>query len=119
IGTVPIADSYKVSVPFPNSYKIVFDDTSLDSRVKRVATGKNDKNFLPAITINVTNTGTQSLSGLKLEYKLRTKDGLIYPLKSTINETTVYQPLEEKEFLLTGVIPVQAGSEGWQLVVTQ
>ena len=119
LGTIGIPTTYKRSVPANRSFKVVSDKGSFQTSIKRAAIGKNDKNFLPTITVVMENAGTQAVTGMNLQFQFRSKSGLYYPLKSTITETTVFNPLEKKELTLTGAVPVEAGSDGWQLVLTQ
>src|SRR5690606_10880125 len=119
LGTISVPATYNRVVPEHQSYTVIADKTSVKTHVKRTSTGKNDKNYLPNITVVMENTGSQAISGFNFQYQLRTKDGFYYPLKSTISESTVFNPLEKKEFSLTGVIPVEATADDWQLVLTQ
>ncbi|MCI3921368.1 hypothetical protein MO973_24685 [Paenibacillus sp. TRM 82003] len=119
LGTLSLPSTYKPSVPVNHSFKVISDKTNFHSLIKRVATGKNDKKYLPSITIVMQNAGTQAATGLNFQFQLRSKSGLFYPLKSTVTDTTVFNPLEKKELLLSGVIPVEAGGDGWKLVLTQ
>ncbi|TLS50554.1 hypothetical protein FE782_19515 [Paenibacillus antri] len=119
LGTINVPATYTKSVPVNRSYTVVSDKGSFNTSVKRVATGKNDKSYLPNVTIIMENAGAQAITGMNLQFQLRSKSGLFYPLKSTVTEATVFNPLEKKELTLTGVVPVEAGGDGWQLVLTQ
>ncbi len=119
LGTISIPANYNKSVPKNRSFTVVTDKSNFNTSLKRIAVGKNDKNFLPSVTVVMENVGTQSVTGVNFQFQLRSKAGLFYPLKSTLTENTVFNPLEKKELTLSGAIPVEAGSEGWQLVLTQ
>lgn len=119
LGTINIPSTYQKSVPQNKSYTVISDKTTFNTSIKRIAAGKNDKNYLPSLTVVMENAGAQAVTGLNFQFQLRSQTGLLYPLKSTVTETTVFNPLEKKELYLTGVVPVEAGGEGWQLVLTQ
>lgn len=119
LGTVSMTQQYKASVPENRSYAVISDNLNFATHIERTLVGKNDKNYLPSITFVMQNKGNQALKGLNLQFHIRTANGLFYPLKSSISDTTEFNPLEEKKLLLTGTIPVGAGEEGWDLVLTQ
>ncbi|WP_166243595.1 hypothetical protein [Paenibacillus turpanensis] len=119
LGKIEVPDQYN-SITQPGTHKTVsFSNANLDTYIERVSLNANDKYSLPFIYFELTNKSSQSVKPNGIEFMLKTKDGLLYPLTvNGITENTVIQPLETKEISLSGSIPVSAGTENWELLMT-
>lgn len=119
LGTIRIPATYHPVVPEGNAYVVTSDRASFKTSIKRIAVGRNDKNYLPTLTVVMENSGNQAVTGLNVQFQIRSQNGLYYPLKSNVTENTIFNPLEKKEVTLSGQIPLEAGNEGWELVMIQ
>ncbi|TBL80292.1 hypothetical protein [Paenibacillus thalictri] len=92
----------------------------LKGEVTRVSVKKNEKYYAPQLALQLVNEGATSLTPPQLQYSIRTADGSMYPLELVNTEKIILQPKVMKELQLkSSTIPLSAGSEAWELVVTQ
>jgi hypothetical protein len=119
-GVVSISDDYSYVTPVDVPRTLELAGTTLRTSITRVTAGKNDKYMTPALTFRMENTGVKSAVIPDYHYYIRTADGLQYPLEAAgLSKDTAIYPRFDKEIQLTGTLPADTPTEGWQLLITQ
>lgn len=120
VATIRIPEDYQIVTPAGMTRSFQINDSFVEAHMKRSVVSKNDTYYLPTLTLEMINTGSNTLTLPELQYAIRTATGLVYPLTVTgLAKDTTIQPLVDKEGTLTGSIPTQVGGEGWQLIIMQ
>ncbi|MEI7028365.1 hypothetical protein [Paenibacillus sp. y28] len=120
VGEIAVPDSYSLQTPSDSKRSVLLSGVPITTYVKRVNVSKNDINSLPTVSFMMVNSGSRSIKLPDLQFTVETADGLSYPMNvSGLTKDTVLQPLEDKEGILTAIIPQEAGLEGWKLSVKQ
>ncbi|KRE82527.1 hypothetical protein ASG89_14835 [Paenibacillus sp. Soil766] len=120
IGQLMPASDYTVVTPVGATRSVRIDGTPFYANIERMSISRNDDFYLPSVYFEMENKGTSSAKLPDLSYYIRTAQGHMYPLQAaTLGKGTELQPLAEKEGLLSGSIPREAGAEGWQLVIME
>ncbi|MDR6551962.1 hypothetical protein [Paenibacillus qinlingensis] len=120
VGQMSPSVDYTVVTPVGAKRSVEIDGTPFHVNMNRTSISRNDDFYLPSLYVQMENIGTGSMKLPDLSYFIRTAQGHMYPLQAaTLGKGTELQPLAEKEGLLSGSIPREAGAEGWQLVITE
>ena len=120
IGELTPANDYSVVTPVGSKRSLEIGGTPFHAIVNRASISRNDDYYFPSVYLEMENIGTRSAKLSDLSYFIRTAQGQMYPLQAAqFVKGTELLPLVEKEGLLSGSIPKEAGAEGWQLVITQ
>ncbi|KRE66694.1 hypothetical protein [Paenibacillus sp. Soil750] len=120
VGQMSPSADYSVVTPVGANRSVRIDGTPFYTNIHRTSISRNEDNYLPSIYFEMENKGTGSIKLPDLSYFIRTAQGHMYPLQATkVGKGMELQPLAEKEGLLSGSIPREAGAEGWQLVITE
>lgn len=120
VGQMSPTQDYSVLTPVGAKRSVRIDGTPIHANIERSSISRNDDFYLPSIYFEMENKGTGSAKLPDLGYFIRTAQGQMYPLQAaTLGNGTELQALAVKEGLLSGSIPREAGSEGWQLVITE
>jgi len=117
LGQVSVPERYRQSAAVNENRVISSEDARLSIYVERASIGKSDKYYRPDIRISIKNVGKTSVVFQNYVMSIITQDGLLYNLDvKAINGNTI-NPLAEREFQLTGSIPIEADPNNWKLVV--
>lgn len=120
IGQLTPASDYSVVTPSGSKRAMQIGGTPFHAKINRASISRNDEYYLPSIYFEMENVGTGGKKLPELTYFIRTAGGQMYPLQAApFAKDTDLQPLVQKEGLLSGSIPREAGAEGWQLVIVQ
>ncbi|WP_068774460.1 hypothetical protein [Paenibacillus sp. FJAT-26967] len=119
LGQVSIPASYTGVTPKGESASFQTGSSELKLSTQKFTNGKNEKYYLPAITLRLENTGGSAVVLPDIQYSLRTPEGLLYPLEAKKAKDLTISPKDSKDIQLTGTIPLKAGEKGWELVLTQ
>jgi hypothetical protein len=120
VGQLNIPEDYSDVTPSDAKRIVAMASVPVKTHIQRSAISQNDEYYMPAIYLEMENTGTSSVKLPDLQFYIYTKTGLIYPLQTAaFAKDTSIQPLVRKEGVLTGSIPREVDPEGWQLVITQ
>jgi hypothetical protein len=120
VGQLNIPEGYSDVTPSDAKRIVAMGGVPVKTHIQRSAVSQNDEYYMPAIYLEMENTGTSSVKLPDLQFYIYTKKGLIYPLQTAaFAKDTSIQPLVRKEGVLTGSIPREVDPEGWQLVITQ
>ncbi|MGG1553825.1 hypothetical protein [Paenibacillus ferrarius] len=120
LGEVQVPESYSSVTPVGSKQRLVVGGTPFNAKLDRAYVSQNSSYLLPSLYLDLDNVGTARAKLPELGYAIRTKDGHSYPLQSAdFTKDRALDPLDAQEGLLNGVIPRAAGTDGWQLIVTQ
>lgn len=120
VGQVTVPEDYSYVTPTGSRRQFSLANVPFIGHIKRTTVSQNDDYYLPALYFELENAGTSSVKLPELQFFIRTKSGLVYPLESPVLvKDFAIQPLVRKEGLLSGSIPREVEEEGWQLVIAQ
>ncbi|MDQ1914175.1 hypothetical protein RAC89_27645 [Paenibacillus sp. GD4] len=120
LGQIDLPEDYSYVTPTGWKRSLNVGGVPFHHFVTRVSVSQNDEYYLPAISFEMENVGRSGAKLPELSYYLRTKGGAAYPLQtSELLKDSSIQPFDKKEGLLSGSIPKEAGTEGWELVIAQ
>lgn len=120
LGTLQVPDDFVLETK-PDQWRTAWvNQIKTTSKVKSMRIAKQDKSNQVSIKYILKNIDALPLSVPELQFKLKTSNGLMYPLKATVlTKDALIQPLEEKEATLTGNVPSEVTLDGAQLVITK
>ncbi len=120
LGTLQVPSDFTLETKVGQSRTVWINQLKTSSRAENMRVTKRDKANQISLKFFLKNTDIQPLTLPDLQFKLKTSNGLLYPLKATVlTKDAVVQPLEEKEGVLSGNVPSEVSLEGAQLVITK
>jgi hypothetical protein len=120
LGFVDVPDDYSLVTPESAARTITLSGTPVSTKVKRVTMTTNEKYNTPVITFLLKNIGTRSVTLPAYQYYIRTSEGLLYPLSvAGVAKDQAIFPRLDKELQLSGSLPLELGTDGWELLITQ
>ncbi|MDR6880641.1 hypothetical protein [Bacillus sp. 3255] len=119
LGDIPVPDDFTQVTPAGSSQAVKMSGTTMDVKVTEYTLGRNEKNSLPQLTLQLTNTGKYSSAVPEYQFAIRSSEGYTYPLQAKGLKDLIVGSQESKEVELTGSIPASVVSEDWQLVIAQ
>ncbi|RAV03119.1 hypothetical protein [Paenibacillus sp. YN15] len=120
LGTLQIPADFTLETKVGQSRTVWINQIKTSSKAESMRVTKRDKANQVSLKFFLKNTDIQPLALPDLQFKLKTSNGLLYPLKiSVLTKDAVIQPLEEKEGALTGSVPSEVSLDGAQLVITK
>jgi hypothetical protein len=120
LGTLQVPADFSLETKVGLSRTVWINQLKTSSRAENMRVTKRDKANQISLKFFLKNTDIQPLTLPDLQFKLKTSNGLLYPLKATVlTKDAVVQPLEEKEGVLSGNVPSEVSLEGTQLVITK
>lgn len=117
IGRLYVPADYAMSAPVGGKRSIPTSGSVIEGEVTALRMTANESHYKPVVELNVRNVGERSVQMPDERYLLRTGDGYMYPLEMKAARDEAIDPLTDRELQLTGDIPVDASTEGWQLIV--
>ncbi|MGG1516711.1 hypothetical protein ABE504_14930 [Paenibacillus oryzisoli] len=120
LGELQVPEAYSSVTPAGAKQHLVIAGTPFNAKLDRAYVSQNSTYLLPSLYVDLENVGSGRTKLPELSFAIRTKDGHSYPLQSAdFTKDRALDPLDAQEGLLTGAIPRAAGTDGWQLIVTQ
>ncbi|MBP1962839.1 hypothetical protein [Paenibacillus aceris] len=119
LGEIPVPDDFTQVTPAGHSQEVKMSGTVMDLALSSFRLGHNEKNSLPNVTLQLRNSGKNSITVPDYQFTVRTPEGYRYPLLAKELTDTVIHSQETKEVNLTGTVPASVSTEDWQLVITQ
>jgi hypothetical protein len=120
LGFVDVPNDYSLVTPESAARTITLSGTPVSTKVKRVTMSRNEKYNTPVITFLLKNIGTRSVTLPAYQYYIRTSEGLMYPLSvAGVAKDQAIFPRLDKELQLSGSLPLELGTDGWELLITQ
>lgn len=120
VDQVSVPNNYSFVTSVGSDRNVRINGIPVSERIDRIAISQNEEFYLPSIFFEMENEGTNGVKLPDYTYYLRTESGQMYPLQSTVFlKDAGLQPLVNKEGTLSGSIPREAGTGGWQLVIAQ
>lgn len=120
LGSLQIPADFTLETKAGQSRTVWFNQIKTVSRAENMRVTKREKANQVSLKFFLKNSDIQPLILPEMQFKLKTSNGLLYPLKATVlTKDTQIQPLEEKEGVLTGSVPSEVSLEGAQLVITK
>lgn len=120
LGTLQLPANFALETKAGQSRTVWINQIKTASRAESIRVTKRDKANQVSLKYFLKNIDIQPLAIPEMQFKLKTSNGLLYPLKATVfTKDALIQPLEEKEGTLTGSVPSEVALEGAQLVITR
>lgn len=119
LGVISVPDDFTQVAPAGSSQEVKVSGTILEVALSDFTLGKNEKNSLPNLTLKLKNWGKYSVAVPDYQFMVRTSEGYTYPLTAKGLTDLLINSQETKEITLTGNVPAEVSTEGWQIVVTQ
>ncbi|MZQ83151.1 hypothetical protein GQF01_13635 [Paenibacillus sp. 5J-6] len=119
LGEISVPEDFTQVAPAGSSQEVKVSGTIMEVALSDFTRGKNEKNSLPNLTLKLKNTGKYSLAVPDYQFIVRTSEGYTYPLIAKGINDLLINSQETKEITLTGNVPAEVSTEGWQIVVTQ
>lgn len=120
LGTLQIPTDFALETKAGQSRIVWINQIKTASRAESMRVTKRDKANQVSLKFFLKNNDIQPLAVPEIQFKLKTSNGLLYPLKATsFTKDALIQPLEEKEGSLTGSVPSEVSLDGAQLVITK
>ncbi|MDU0199584.1 hypothetical protein ACYEXS_01985 [Paenibacillus sp. MAH-36] len=119
LGEISVPDDFTQVAPAGGSQEIKMSGTIMEAALSDFNLGKNEKNSLPNVTLKLKNLGKYSVTVPDYQFSVRTLEGYTYPLLAKGLTDLLINSQETKEITLTGSVPANVSTEGWQIVVTQ
>jgi hypothetical protein len=119
LGEISVPDDFTQVAPAGSSQEVKMSGTIMAAALSDFTLGKNEKNSLPNLTLNLKNLGKYSVTVPDYQFIVRTSEGYTYPLIAKGLNELLINSQETKEITLTGSVPAEVSTEGWQIVVTQ
>ncbi|MEC0267140.1 hypothetical protein [Paenibacillus anseongense] len=119
LGEISVPDDFTQVAPAGGSQEIKMSGTIMEAALSDFNLGKNEKNSLPNVTLKLKNLGKYSVTVPDYQFSVRTLEGYTYPLLAKGLTDLLINSQETKEITLTGIVPANVSTEGWQIVVTQ
>lgn len=120
LGTLQIPADFALETKAGQSRIVWINQIKTASRAENMRVTKRDKANQVSLKFFLKNNDIQPLALPEMQFKLKTSNGLLYPLKATsFTKDVLIQPLEEKEGSLTGSVPSEVSLDGAQLVITK
>lgn len=120
LGTLQVPADFSLETKVGQSRTVWINQLKTSSKAESMRVTKRDKSNQVILKFFLKNTDIQPLTLPDLQFKLKTSNGLLYPLKATVlTKDAVVQPLEEKEGVLSGSVPAEVSLDGAQLVITK
>ncbi|MCY9656738.1 hypothetical protein P5G65_10805 [Paenibacillus chondroitinus] len=119
IGEISVPDDFTQVTPAGSSQEIKMSGTIVEAALSDFNLGKNEKNSLPNVTLKLKNLGKYSVTVPDYQFNVRTSEGYTYPLIAKGLTDLLINSQETKEIKLTGSVPANVSTEGWEIVVTQ
>lgn len=119
LGEISVPDDFTQVAPAGSSQEVKMSGTIMAVALSDFNFGKNEKNSLPNLTLNLKNLGKYSVTVPDYQFIVRTSEGYTYPLIVKGLNDLLINSQETKEITLTGSVPAEVSTEGWQIVVTQ
>ncbi len=120
LGTLQVPADFTLETKVGQSRTVWINQLKTSSKAESMRVTKRDKANQVSFKFFLKNTDIQPLTLPDLQYKLKTSNGLLYPLKATVlTKDAIVQPLEEKEGVLSGSVPAEVSLDGAQLVITR
>lgn len=120
LGTLKIPSEFTLETKAGQSRTVWINQIKTLSRAENMRVTKREKANQISLKFFMKNNDIQPLALPEMQFKLKTSNGLLYPLKATVlTKDAVIQPLEEKEGNLTGSVPSEVSLDGAQLVITK
>ncbi len=120
LGTLQIPGNFALETKAGQSRTVWLNQIKTVSRAENMRVTKREKANQISLKFFLKNNDIQPLVLPELQFKLKTSNGLLYPLKATVlTKDALIQPLEEKEGALTGTVPSEVSLDGAQLVITK
>lgn len=120
LGALQVPVDFALETKVGQSRTVWINQIKTVSRAESMRVTKRDKANQISLKFLLKNNDIQPLALPEMQFKLKTSNGLLYPLKATVlTKDAVIQPLEEKEGTLTGSVPSEVSLVGSQLVITK
>jgi hypothetical protein len=119
LGEISVPEDFTQVAPAGSSQEVKVSGTIMEVALSDFTLGKNEKNSLPNLILKLKNTGKYSLAVPDYQFIVRTLEGYTYPLIAKGINDLLINSQETKEITLTGNVPAEVSTEGWQIVVTQ
>lgn len=120
LGTLQVPADYALETKAGQSRTVWLNQIKTVSRAENMRVTKREKANQISLKFFLKNNDIQPLVLPEMQFKLKTSNGLLYPLKATVlTKDALIQPLEEKEGVLTGTVPSEVSLDGAQLVITK
>ena len=120
LGTLQVPADYALETIAGQSRTVWLNQIKTVSRAENMRVTKREKAIQISLKFFLKNNDIQPLVLPEMQFKLKTSNGLLYPLKATVlTKDALIQPLEEKEGALTGTVPSEVSLDGAQLVITK
>ncbi len=118
LGTISVPQRYNPVTPARVQQEVPTIDGSLGFYIEHALIGKSEDFYRPDIKLQVTNSGKKNVTLPEYQLSVLTSEGLIYQLSATGLNNTTLGPLMDKEFQLTGSIPIKVKEDKWRLVLS-
>ncbi|MFB7812812.1 hypothetical protein ACFC0X_01385 [Paenibacillus chitinolyticus] len=119
LGQISVPASYTGVTPTGQNADFQVGSSELRASTEKFTNGKNEKYYLPAISLQLENIGGAAVTLPEVQFSVRTPEGLLYPLDAKNAKDLKISPKETKTVQLSGAIPLKAGEKGWELVITR
>ncbi|MFM9330687.1 hypothetical protein [Paenibacillus mesotrionivorans] len=120
LGNLQVPEDFTLETKAGQSRTVWLNQIKTVSRAENMRVTKREKANQISLKFFLKNNDIQPLVLPELQFKLKTSNGLLYPLKATVlTKDALIQPLEEKEGALTGTVPSEVSLDGAQLVITK
>jgi hypothetical protein len=120
LGNLQVPADFTLETKAGQSRTVWLNQIKTVSRAENMRVTKREKANQISLKFFLKNNDIQPLVLPELQFKLKTSNGLLYPLKATVlTKDALIQPLEEKEGALTGTVPSEVSLDGAQLVITK
>lgn len=120
LGTLQVPAGFTLETKAGQSRTVWLNQIKTVSRAENMRVTKREKANQVSLKYFLKNNDIQPLVLPEMQFKLKTSNGLLYPLKATVlTKDALIQPLEEKEGALTGTVPAEVSLDGAQLVITK
>jgi hypothetical protein len=120
LGSLQVPADFTLETKAGQSRTVWLNQIKTISRAENMRVTKREKANQISLKYFLKNNDIQPLVLPEMQFKLKTSNGLLYPLKATVlTKDAVIQPLEEKEGALTGTVPSEVSLDGAQLVITK
>jgi hypothetical protein len=120
VGSLSAPADFSFVTQAGKARNISLDGVPVHATISRLTVSESSEYYMATLYLDMMNAGAKGAALPGYTYYIRTRNGLYFPLQtSAFAKDTVLQPLVHKEGTLTGSIPLEAGSDGWHLVLVQ
>lgn len=118
LGTIAVPQRYNPVTPAKVQQMVSTKNSDLNFYVERAVIGKSEDYFRPDIKLQITNSGKKNVTLPDYQLSVLTTEGLIYQLTAKGLKDISLGPLMDKDFQLSGSIPIKVKEGKWKLVLS-